>query len=94
VVVTDAANIRPSSHEQRTEVHMSSHSIPHRPLRYRATAGQTLTNSAFDPEGDDDSREDMPPSNGWFDSSFELRQGLEVIEWVLPDVGPGKPTPS
>jgi len=72
---------------------MASHSIPQRPLRYRATE-QPFASGAFGPEADNDSPEDAPLGNGWFDSSFELRRGLEVIEWVLPDLGPGKPTPS
>ena len=71
---------------------MSTHSIPQRALHHRA-AGQRLVNSDFGPEGVDGSRDDVPPSNGWFDSSFELRRGLDVIEWVLPDIGPGKPPP-
>ena len=72
---------------------MSSHSIVQRAPRRRCTE-QPLRNSAFGPDGDDGNDEGAPISNGWFDSSFELRQGLEVIEWMLPDWVPGKPRPT
>jgi len=72
---------------------MSSHFIPQRAQRLRATDDR-FKNSAFGPEGDDaGSPEDAPQGNGWFDSSFELRRGLDVIEWVLPEVGPGPAPP-
>ena len=72
---------------------MSSHFIAQSVQRLRAT-DDPFTNSAFVPEGDDaGSPEDPPLGNGWFDSSFELRRGLDVIEWVLPEVAPGQPPP-
>jgi hypothetical protein len=51
--------------------------------------GWSTPNSRGDIDGDDDDA----ATNGWYDSSFDLRRGLEVIEWVLPDWVPGKPTP-
>jgi hypothetical protein len=65
---------------------MSSQSISQRAQRCRA-AEQAFSNSDFSADGD---RADTPFGNGWFDSSFELRQGLEVIEWMLPSFGPGE----
>jgi hypothetical protein len=64
---------------------MSDLSIAQRAARLRA-AEQAFTNSAFSADGDGD--DEVPPCNGWFDSSFELRRGLEVIEWVLPELAP------
>jgi hypothetical protein len=70
---------------------MSSHSIPQRAARLRADE-QAFTNNAFGADGDTgDSADDMPLCNGWFDSSFELRRGLDVIEWLLPDPKPLEP---
>jgi hypothetical protein len=62
---------------------MSSQSIPPRAAHLRA-AGQAITNSAFEADARVATGGDKL-FNGWFDSSFELRRGLDVIEWVLPD---------
>ncbi len=63
---------------------MSSHSTPSRAAHLRA-AEQAFTNSAFGADTEAAGSTGAQLSNGWFDSSFELRRGLDVIEWVLPD---------
>lgn len=44
--------------------------------------------TALEDTGRGDEKE--PFSNGWYDSSFDLRRGLEVTEWVLADFPSGK----
>ncbi len=63
---------------------MSNHSTSSRAAHLRA-AEQAFTNSAFGSNTEAAGSTDAQPYNGWFDSSFELRRGLDVIEWVLPD---------
>ena len=71
---------------------MPSHSIAQRAARQRA-AEQPFTDNAFQRDAHAaGNTEVVRPTNGWFDSSFELRRGLEVIEWVLgPEVKPAQP---
>lgn len=55
----------------------------------RAEAAQT----ACEPLRDDDPGAPIASGCGWFDSSFELRQGLQVVELALPERWPFDPPP-
>jgi hypothetical protein len=71
---------------------MPPHPCAQRAPRRRAASDPPFVNSAIGPDGED-GNDELLHSNGWFDSSFELRQGLDVIEWVLPELGPGQKPP-